>query len=72
VQLPEPMIRYPREIIADASTLPSVYTRKGDPMNDDELQRRKAARDQIIAWRPLHGLVPYEELYASALAGAVA
>lgn len=72
VQLVEPMIRYPREIIPDASTLPSVYTRKGDPMNDEELQRRKAAREEIIGWRPLHGLVPYEEVYSSIAAGAVA
>lgn len=62
VRLAEPVIRYPREVIADASTLPSVYTRKNDPVNDDELQRRKAGRAKIPDWRPLHGLIPYEEV----------
>jgi hypothetical protein len=59
------MIRYPREIIKDASTLPSVYTRKSDPENDDELRRRKADRALIPEWRPLHGLIAYEPLYTS-------
>lgn len=62
VCLPFPMIRYPRSVIHDASTLPSVYTRKGDPENDSDLQRRKHARSQIPNWRPLHGLIPYEEI----------
>jgi hypothetical protein len=62
VRIPEPVIRYPREVIPDASTLPSLYTRKNDPMNDDELQRRKATRATIPNWRPLHGLIPYEEV----------
>jgi len=56
-ELVEPLIRYPREIIADASTHPSVYTRKGDPDNEAEMKRRKAARAQIVNWRPLRGLV---------------
>ncbi len=60
VILPDPMIRYPREVIPDASTSPSVYTRKNDPANDAELVKRKAARDRIKGWRPLHGLVPSE------------
>lgn len=65
VRLAEPVIRYPREIIPDASTLPSVYTRKGDPVNDDELRRRKEVRAQKPNWRPLHGLIPYELVYSS-------
>lgn len=65
VTRPEPMIRYPREIIADASTSPSVYTRKNDPINDDELSRRKTARSLIDGWRPLHGLIPCETVYDS-------
>lgn len=65
VSLGEPMIRYPREIIADASTHPSVYTRKNDPVNDAELARRKSERSQIRNWKPLHGLIPYETVYAS-------
>lgn len=62
VCLPFPVIRYPRSVIPDASTLPCVYTRKGDPANDEELQRRKQARALIPNWRPLHGLIPYEEV----------
>ena len=62
VMLGEPIIRYDRKVIADASTLPEVYTRKNDPINDDELQRRKADRAKIHDWKPLHGLVPYEEI----------
>ncbi len=59
-----PIVRYPREIIADASTNPSVFTRKGDPENDAELTRRKAEREQIPNWKPLHGLTPYQTVYA--------
>lgn len=65
VYLDQVMVRYPREIIADASTSPDVYTRKGDPVNDADIRDRKAARDLIAGWRPLHGLVPYTEVYAS-------
>jgi hypothetical protein len=67
VRLPEVVIRYPREIIPDASTHPSVYTRKGDPGNDRELENRKRKRAQIRDWKPLHGLTPYEEVYNSAM-----
>lgn len=62
VGLVEPVIRYPRSVIPDASTSPSVYTRKGDPVNDEELKRRKEVRARIPNWRPLHGLTPYEEI----------
>lgn len=62
VGLVEPMIRYPRSVIPDASTSPSVYTRKGDPVNDEELKRRKQAREKIKHWKPAHGLTPYEEI----------
>lgn len=65
VVLPTPMVRYPREIIADASTHPSVYTRKNDRDNDAELARRKAARASIAHWQPLHGLVPHELVFDS-------
>lgn len=60
VGLIEPIIRYPRSVIPDASTSPSVYTRKGDPANDEELKRRKQARAMNPRWRPTHGLTPYE------------
>lgn len=66
VQLNEVLVRYPREVIADASTLPSVYTRKNDPVNDEILRRLKEKRAQIADWKPLHGLIPYEEVYNSA------
>ncbi len=59
------VIRYPREIIPDASTHPSVYTRKNDPVNDKELEVRKAQRDLVKGWKPLHGLIEYEEVYSS-------
>lgn len=64
VFLNDPIVRYPREVIADASTPPSsVYTRKGDPANDASLAKVKAERALIPNWRPLHGTIPYEQVY---------
>jgi hypothetical protein len=65
VVLNEVIIRYPREVIPDASTSPSVYTRKNDPKNDELLADLKIRRARIPNWRPLHGLVPHEEVYSS-------
>jgi hypothetical protein len=65
VTLNDRIIRYPREILSDASTHPSVYTRKGDPENDAELRRRKEERAQIENWKPLHNLIPHRLVYAS-------
>lgn len=65
VILNEAMIRYPREIISDASTHPSVYTRKNDPKNDEMLRDLKERRAKIQNWRPLHGLVPFEQVYST-------
>ncbi len=62
VLLPEVLIRYPREVIPDASTLPTVFTRKNDPENERELAHRKYQRDRIPGWKPLHGLVPWEQI----------
>lgn len=62
VLLPDVIVRYPREVIPDASTLPDVYTRKNDPKNDADLMRRKAARAALGRWQPLHGLVPWEQI----------
>lgn len=60
------IIRYPREVLADASTPPSAeYTRKGDDKNDTDLANRKAARAQINAWQPLNGLIPHEDVYST-------
>jgi hypothetical protein len=61
----EVLVRYPREIIADASTPPTIYTRKNDPDNEKDLRKRKDARDRIAGWTPLHGLVPSELIYDS-------
>lgn len=72
VFLSDVIVRYPREIIADASTHPSVYTRKNDPTNDEELVRRKAARACLRGWKPLHGLIPSELVWSSAAVEAVA
>ena len=60
VILTEPMIRYSRDVLPDASTNPKTFTRKNDPKNDADLRKRKAERDQIKHWKPLHGMTPYE------------
>jgi hypothetical protein len=65
VVLNSPMVRYPREIVPDASTHPSVYTRKNDPENDRDLAHRKAERAKVPGWKPLHGLIAHELVYAS-------
>lgn len=62
VELNEVLIRYPREVIADASTPPSLYPRKNNPANDQELARRKAARSHITDWRPLHDQTKWEHV----------
>lgn len=59
VRLTDVMVRYPREIIPDASTHPSVYTRKGDPKNDAELVARRKKRDLLGDWRPLRLSFPW-------------
>jgi hypothetical protein len=64
VLLDEVVLRYPREVIPDASTPPEIYTRKNDPVNDADIQQRKEARELIPQWRPLRGLLPWEEVYA--------
>lgn len=65
VILDDVIVRYPREVIPDASTSPDVYTRKGDPANDKLLSDLKAKRAEIPNWKPLHGLVPFEDVYSS-------
>ncbi len=56
------MIRYPREIIADAST--TVYTRKCDPANDIDLLQRRQLRSLIPDWKPLRGTFQWEQVAA--------
>lgn len=63
-ELEQVVLRYPREVLPDASTHPSVYTRKGDPENDAELKRRKEERATIEGWRPLRGLIRHEEVFS--------
>lgn len=53
VCLPDVMVRYAREVIEDASTLPDEFTRKNDPANDEELRRRRAKREAVAGWKPL-------------------
>lgn len=60
VLLPDVLVRYPREIIADASTPPNLLTRKGDPVNDAELTRRRSERAQLGKWKPLRVTFTYE------------
>jgi glycosyltransferase involved in cell wall biosynthesis len=60
VTLPHVLIRYPREIIADAST--TVFTRKNDPINDDDLIRRREQRARVKGWRPLRLTFPWERV----------
>lgn len=60
VLLNDVMVRYPREIIADASTPPELLTRKGDPANDGELRKRREEREALGKWKPLRVTFPWE------------
>lgn len=57
---PDVVIRYPREIIPDAST--TQFKRKNNPENDDDLIQRRKVRAEIPGWRPLRVTFPYERL----------
>lgn len=59
VMLPDVLIRYPREVIADAST--TTYGRK-EPQDRENVQRIRAERAQLPSWRPLRLTFPYERL----------
>ena len=65
VMLPDVIIRYPREVLPDASTPKGFYTRKNDPVNDAGLAKKKRGRAGIPNWKPLHGLIPSELIYDS-------
>ncbi len=60
VMLPNVMIRYPREVLPDAST--TCFTRKGDATNDDDLIKRRIKRDLIPGWTPLRLTFPWEHV----------
>ncbi len=62
VTLTDVMVRYPREVISDASTLPEVYTRKNDPVNDAELVKRRSLRATVPGWKPLRLTFPWERV----------
>lgn len=61
VHLSDVLIRYPREIIADASTPPELLTRKDDPTNDFELRFRRMEREKLGKWKPLRVTSPWEK-----------
>ncbi len=57
IMRPEALIRYPREVIADASTTTYERKAKEDGIN---VPRIKAAREKIVGWRPLRVTLPYK------------
>lgn len=59
VILPHVMVRYPREVIADAST--TTYGRKED-QDRKNVRRIVLERKEIPDWRPLRLTFPYERL----------
>lgn len=58
ILLPQPMVRYPREHIADAST--TTYGRK-EEQDAIHVRRIKAERAKEEGWRPLRVTFPYVE-----------
>jgi len=60
VLLTEPMVRYGREILPDAST--TDFTRKNDPVNDADLVERRQLRALLGDWCPLNLSFPYEHI----------
>jgi len=58
VLLSDVLVRYPREVIPDAST--TIYSRKNDPINDADLTQRRYLRSLIPNWKPLRVTLPYE------------
>jgi hypothetical protein len=57
VMLPFPLIRYPREVIPDAST--TTYGRK-EPQDGANVPRIRAERALVKDWRPLRVTFPWE------------
>lgn len=60
IALSDVLVRYPREVIADAST--TIYTRKNDPKNDAELTKRREKRAKIENWIPVRGSFAWEQV----------
>lgn len=59
VLLPQTMIRYPREVLADAST--TTYGRK-EKQDRENVRRIVLERQEIKGWEPLRVTFPYERL----------
>ncbi len=59
VLLQDPIIRYPRDVIADAST--TAYERKTEA-DAEAVRRIRAERGQDLQWRPKRVTFPYERL----------
>lgn len=57
--LSHPLIRYPREVIADAST--TTYGRK-EQQDRDNVKRIRQERADVPNWRPLRLTFPWERL----------
>jgi hypothetical protein len=60
VMLPDPMIRYPREVIADAST--TTYGRK-EPVDRESVKRIRIEREREIGWVPRRLTFPWTQVY---------
>jgi hypothetical protein len=58
--LKEPLIRYPREVIADASTTTYLRKTEEDRLN---IRRVKAERKALGEWRPLRYTNPWRQVY---------
>lgn len=56
IMRPEPLVRYPREVLADSST--TTFERKA-PIDGENVPRIKAERALIKDWRPLRVTLPY-------------
>jgi hypothetical protein len=52
----DPLIRYPREVIPDAST--TTYGRK-EPQDVENVQRIRRERERLEAWYPLRVTFPW-------------
>lgn len=56
----EALVRYPREVIGDAST--TSYERKVQGLDDVNVRRIRSERDGVTSWRPLRLTFPWERL----------
>lgn len=59
IVLPQVMVRYPREVLADAST--TTYGRK-EKQDRENVRRIVLERQEIKNWEPLRVTFPYERL----------